>query len=257
MEAWHCYDFGDDGKYELISYPDITCDGSDMRWLGIMIFSFFSGIFFIIGVNSIYFCILKNIKTTDETMVRRYGFIFLRYVEDCYMWELVTNIRKIFTIIAGVALSRSGVGQVCMMLVVVIIMLALQYYFEPYEITRSNNLEKRLLLIQIGQLILTLIWEITGLNEDTMSGLMLFVLGCGIILVIIELALIIYDMKVERDDRIKKDNIAWNNHLKKEKKLKISYLLGSECTDTRSDKKCWLEDQRKQKMMKGKTRKYL
>ena len=128
MEAWHCYDFGDDGKYELISYPDITCDGSDMRWLGIMIFSFFSGIFFIIGVNSIYFCILKNIKTTDETMVRRYGFIFLRYVEDCYMWELVTNIRKIFTIIAGVALSRSGVGQVCMMLVVVII---IDLFFRP------------------------------------------------------------------------------------------------------------------------------
>ena len=110
-------------------------------------------------------------------------------------------------------------------------------------------------MIQIGQLILTLIWEITGLNEDTMSGLMLFVLGCGIILVIIELALIIYDMKVERDDRIKKDNIAWNNHLKKEKKLEISYLLGSECTDTRSDKKCWLEDQRKQKMMEEKIEK--
>ena len=116
------------------------------------------------------------------------------------MWELVTNSRKFLTVIAGVAVFRSGVGQTSMMLVVVLIALALQVYHKPYMRPRSNNLERNLLVIQLLQLILSLICEVTGNDGDVMSGLMLTVLFLGMALVALELALIVRDMKQEREE---------------------------------------------------------
>ena len=116
------------------------------------------------------------------------------------MWELVTNARKFLTVIAGVAVSRSGVGQTSMMLVVVLIALALQVYYKPYTRPRSNDLERNLLVIQLLQLILSLICEVTGNDGDVMSGLMLTVLILGMALVALELALIVRDMKQEREE---------------------------------------------------------
>ena len=34
MEAWVCHEYGQDGIYSLVAYPDITCDDSDQRWQG-------------------------------------------------------------------------------------------------------------------------------------------------------------------------------------------------------------------------------
>ena len=117
------------------------------------------------------------------------------------MWELVTNGRKFFTVIAGVAVSRwGGFWQTSMMLVVVLIALALQVYHKPYTRPRSNDLERNLLVIQLLQLILSLICEVTGNDGDVMSGLMLTVLILGMALVALELALIVRDMKHEREE---------------------------------------------------------
>ena len=116
------------------------------------------------------------------------------------MWELWTNARKFLTVIAGVAVSRSGVGQTSMMLVVVLIALALQVYYKPYTRPRSNDLERNLLVIQLLQLILSLICEVTGNDGDVMSGFMLTVLILGMALVALELALIVRDMKQEREE---------------------------------------------------------
>ena len=116
------------------------------------------------------------------------------------MWELVTNARKFLTVVAGVAVSRSGVGQTSMMLVVVLAALALQVYHKPYTRPRSNDLERNLLVIQLLQLILSLICEVTGNDGDVMSGLMLTVLILGMALVALELALIFRDMKHEREE---------------------------------------------------------
>ena len=129
MEAWVCHDYGQDGTYSLVAYPDITCDDSDQRWQGMMAGSFFLFLFFFFGVNFIYFFQLSTIDKNDEDAKLRYGFLFLRYKEDFSMWELVTNARKFLTVIAGVAVSRSGVGQTSMMLVVVLIALGLQVYY--------------------------------------------------------------------------------------------------------------------------------
>ena len=116
------------------------------------------------------------------------------------MWELVTNARKFFTVIAGVGVSRSGIGQTSMMLVVVLIALGLQVYHKPYARPSCNNLERNLLVIQLLQLILSLICEVTGNDGDVMSGLMLTVLILGMALVALELALIVRDMKHEHQE---------------------------------------------------------
>ena len=116
------------------------------------------------------------------------------------MWELVTNARKFLTAVAGVAVSRSGFGQTSMMIVVVLIALALQVYYKPYTGPSCNNLERNLLVIQLLQLILSLICEVTGNDGDVMSGLMLTVLILGMALVALELALIVRDMKQEREE---------------------------------------------------------
>ena len=87
-----------------------------------------------------------------------------------------------------------------MMLVVVLIALALQVYYKPYTQPRSNNLERNLLVIQLLQLILSLICEVTGNDGDVMSGLMLTVLILGMALVALELALIVRDMKHEHQE---------------------------------------------------------
>ena len=116
------------------------------------------------------------------------------------MWELGTNARKFLTVIAGVAVSRSGVGQTSMMLVVVLAALGLQVYHKPYTRPRSNDLERNLLVIQLLQLILSMICEVTGNNGDVMSGFMLTVLILGMALVALELALIVRDMKHEREE---------------------------------------------------------
>ena len=117
------------------------------------------------------------------------------------MWELWTNARKFLTVVAGVAVSRwGGFWQTSMMLVVVLIALGLQVYYKPYTRPRSNDLERNLLVIQLLQLILSLICEVTGNDGDVMSGLMLTVLILGMALVALELALIVRDMKHEREE---------------------------------------------------------
>ena len=117
------------------------------------------------------------------------------------MWELVTNARKFLTVIAGVAVSQWGsLVQTSMMLVVVLIALALQVYYKPYKRPKSNNLERNLLVIQLLQLALSLICEVTGNKGVLMFGLMLTILVMGMALVALELALIVRDMKDEREE---------------------------------------------------------
>ena len=131
------------------------------------------------------------------------------------MWELWTNARKFLTVIAGVAVSRwGGFWQTSMMLVVVLIALALQVYHKPYTRPRSNNLERNLLVIQLLQLILLLICEVTGNDGDVMSGLMLTVLILGMALVTLELALIFYDMKQEREEEREQSQTTNTMHQK-------------------------------------------
>ena len=156
--------------------------------------SFFLFLFFFFGVNTINYILLGTIDKDDEDMKLRYGFLFLRYRDECHMWELVNNARKFLTVIAGVAISRSGVGQASMMLVVVLAALALQITARPYVRSRSNALERNLLLIQIAQLILSLICEVSGSDGDAMAGLLLTALFLGMALVALEFALIIRDM---------------------------------------------------------------
>ena len=55
-------------------------------------------------------------------------------------------------------------------------------------------------MIQLLQLILSLICEVTGNDGDVMSGFMLTVLFLGMALVALELALIVRDMKHEREE---------------------------------------------------------
>ena len=55
-------------------------------------------------------------------------------------------------------------------------------------------------MIQLLQLILSLICEVTGNDGDVMSGLMLTVLILGMALVALELAQIVRDMKHEREE---------------------------------------------------------
>jgi hypothetical protein len=201
MEAWVCHKYSKDGTYSLVAYPDITCDDSDQRWQGMMAGSFFLFLFFFFGVNLIFFSQLSSIDKNDEDAKLRYGFLFLRYKEDFSMWELWTNARKFLTVVAGVAVSRwGGFWQTSMMLVVVLIALSLQVYYKPYVRPRSNDLEQNLLVIQLLQLILSLIFEVTGNDGDVMSGLMLTVLILGMALVALELALIVRDMKHEHQE---------------------------------------------------------
>ena len=56
------------------------------------------------------------------------------------------------------------------------------------------------MVIQLLQLVLSLICEVTGNDGDAMSGLMLTVLILGMALVALELALIVRDMKQEREE---------------------------------------------------------
>ena len=130
------------------------------------------------------------------------------------MWELWTNTRKFLTVIAGVAVFRSGVGQTSMMLVVVLIALGLQVYYKTYTRPRSNDLERNLLVIQLLQLILSLICEVTGNDGDVMSGFMLTVLILGMALVALELALIVRDMKQEREEENEQSHTTNTMHQK-------------------------------------------
>ena len=215
MEAWVCHDYGQDGTYSLVAYPDITCDDSDQRWQGMMAGSFFLFLFFFFGVNDHFKTVLETIDKNDEDAKLRYGFLFLRYKEDCSMWELWTNARKFLTVIAGVAVSRwGGFWQTSMMLVVVLIALALQVRFKPYMRPKSNNLERNLLVIQLLQLILSLICEVTGNDGDVMSGFMLTVLILGMALVALELALIVRDMKHEREEEREQSHTTKTMHQK-------------------------------------------
>ena len=206
MEAWVCRKYGKDGTFHLVAYPDITCDASDLRWQGMMAGSFFLFLFFFFGVNTINYILLGTIDKDDEDMKLRYGFLFLRYKDGCHMWELVNNARKFLTVIAGVAISRSGVGQASMMLVVVLAALALQITARPYVRSRSNALERNLLLIQIAQLILSLICEVSGSDGDAMAGLLLTALFLGMFLVALEFALIICDMIQGRGEKPKTED---------------------------------------------------
>ena len=87
-----------------------------------------------------------------------------------------------------------------MMLVVVLAALALQVACKPYKRSRSNALERNLLIIQIAQLILSLICEVQGFQGEKMSIYMLTVLFLGFALMALEFALIIRDMIQGRDD---------------------------------------------------------
>ena len=99
-----------------------------------------------------------------------------------------------------------------MMLVVVLIALALQVYYKPYTRPRSNYLERNLLVIQLLQLILSLICEVTENDGDVMSGLMLTVLILGTALVALELALIVRDMKHERQEEKEQSHTTNTRH---------------------------------------------
>ena len=67
-------------------------------------------------------------------------------------------------------------------------------------------------MIQLLQLILSLICEVTGNDGDVMSGLMLTVLILGMALVALELALIVRDMKHEHQEENGQSNTTNTTH---------------------------------------------
>ena len=236
MEAWVCHDYGQDGTYSLVAYPDITCDDSDQRWQGMMAGSFFLYLFFFFGVNLTFcswlstMCVCVNKNDEDEKL--RYGFIFLRLKEDFSWWDLANNFRKFLTVITGTAVRPSGLEQTSLMLGLGLCFLALQVGSKPYTRPRSNNLERNLLVIQVLQLILSLICEVTGYDGDVMSGLMLTVLILGMALVALELALIVRDMKHEREEEKEHSHTTNTTHQKHADKSAaagmVELVLGTE-----------------------------
>jgi hypothetical protein len=200
MEVWVCHDYGEpettegvDETWRLDAHPDIRCNDTDERWPPMMAGSFFLFAFYCFGLNAFNFFVLRSItkgdSRDDADTKKVFGFLFLQYKKEYPMWELVSSARKLVTVIASVAIARSGVGQASVMLVVVLAAFYAHVNCMPYGRPRSNALESNLLLVEILQLILTLICEGTGSDGVMMAGLLLSAVSLGGVLTALAFAL--------------------------------------------------------------------
>uniref|UniRef100_A0A7S0X8I7 Tyrosine-protein kinase ephrin type A/B receptor-like domain-containing protein n=1 Tax=Mantoniella antarctica TaxID=81844 RepID=A0A7S0X8I7_9CHLO len=66
------------------------------------------------------------------TAKRRFGFLFLRYEDDCYYWEIVVVLRKLFYIVVG-TLMRSPIEQILTLIAMLVLFSAVFLNTLPFD----------------------------------------------------------------------------------------------------------------------------
>jgi len=70
----------------------------------------------------------------------RFGFVFERYTDECYLWEIVEIARKLLLTSLIVFVDEGSAKQVAFASLVSIVFLSLHYKFQPYITTTENTI---------------------------------------------------------------------------------------------------------------------
>ena len=213
MEPWDCREYAD-GTWRLDGDPNLQCSQNSPSWQGMMAGSVFLFVGYVFGFNRLLKDVIDNADEGDhieyEKRKKEFGFVFLRYKDDHRNWELVSNFRKLLTVVVQVFLSHSGIAQAVMTIAAIILIMRAHYNRQPYRRESSNTLEFRLLILELLLVIFALIGEGSGLGDASVSLILLTVVGVGIVLV--AKAVVHEYLKQRRQEHMDRPNSAsWDS----------------------------------------------
>ena len=152
------------------------------------------------SVDRSEFCVFFATKSF-QSWRKKIGFILVKYKPAWKYWELLTNLRKLLTVITQLLLSVSSDGQVVTMIVIVLFYMGAQVCCNddgsfalppaevsilawdrrgPYRRESSNALEFRLLSLQLLQLLLAFIGTKTDMSSGLLSAILFAIVGVGV-----------------------------------------------------------------------------
>lgn len=127
---------GDDGKFYLAADPSLVC--YEEKHLILIGFDVVAIAIYYIGVPLFYFYLLfvlvrrAPMGVHDAKLNYNFGFVWGRFEEDVYWWELVDIIRKLGLVLVG-QLVRTPMVQTIVGAILIGIVLAANFYFRPYK----------------------------------------------------------------------------------------------------------------------------
>ena len=88
---------------------------------------------------------MRHHLRTDESHMRAYGALYLRYEDHFYFWEFLVIARKVLLVAIAKLLSHSPAAQIACVLVVLVVALLLQLKYKPFLSDDIDRVERGLL----------------------------------------------------------------------------------------------------------------
>merc|ERR1711998_638694 len=128
----------------------------------------------------------KDLKT-DRILKKKFGFLYGRYEEDYWYWELVVVARKMVFIIINIFFVKEALTQVVMLVMWFVLHVAANFFTSPFKNDRLDVLENGLLLCITFLCSSGLIMKAGEWSESSRASLFFFFFSISMILIVSEL----------------------------------------------------------------------
>jgi F0F1-type ATP synthase membrane subunit b/b' len=176
LSMFKCREIED--KHWLVADLNLECYTSE--WTNNAVLAIFGIIFFPLGVPIGCYLILSRNQHklfTDPKFSERFGFLYGRYEEDYWFWEIVEMLRK-FCLCGVIMFVKSGsMLQLCVSIVVGGLFLGLHFKFQPYDDDLDDNLQTSALLATFLTLVITVLIKSKESGPATMAFMMVVNFG--------------------------------------------------------------------------------
>ena len=143
FKTLHCIDIGtgEVQDYRLLTYPNISC--SSDRYKMIRLFGISALILAGLVLPALLFLKLRKNKNSldDESIMKKFGFLYRGYYEKYYSWEFLILIRKMGLSATSVFLARHLTHMCITISIIIGVSTIIQQRFAPFKDKRLNKME--------------------------------------------------------------------------------------------------------------------
>eukprot|EP00300_Choanocystis_sp_HF-7_P020506 c20608_g1_i4.p2 GENE.c20608_g1_i4~~c20608_g1_i4.p2 ORF type:complete len:694 (+),score=111.38 c20608_g1_i4:275-2083(+) len=191
LTVFDCSWNAETSQYRLKSEPSIHCYDPSLStpWGKMFAAAVFTFVTFVMGVPILFYYILhRNRRFLHDPAVRlRYGFLYSRFGRGAFMWELCILSRKFAFLAVQLFASNHPSVAITLCQWVVMVAIALQFYWQPFATNQLNKLEN----IQLICLFLILSLQHLFL-DNTLSQSAKSVIGVAIVCLVILMNIVLF-----------------------------------------------------------------
>jgi len=170
MEVWACTERADGTAY-LNAAPALDCKAGTSTYDWLLAGSILLFCLYFFGINMGLVAAEQNIDT---------AVVSNDFAEDSKLWFLALNFFKWCSLIVNLYMTSSPTAQAVVMLVLLLLMLAAHTFFWPYSSEANNRQDLINYVLQILQLVVSLILYATATDETAADGILCTIFALGI-----------------------------------------------------------------------------